>query len=154
METFNTIVSIASGASVIIALIITLVKPIREKITHSKERDARILGSLTEVRADIDEVRGDVNSIKEEIKEDRAIGARTQILRFNDEIYQGQKHTKEHFDQILEACNKYNQYCETHPKFENKQTVAAQQMINEIYMECLKKHSFLDSKRRKAYEDQ
>lgn len=147
METFNTIVSCCSGASVIIALIITLIKPIREKITHVRERDERIQQSFAGVREDINSVKGDIKDIKEEINEDRAIGARTQILRFADEIYQGQKHTKEHFDQILEACKKYNLYCDLHPDFENMLTIAAQERIKEIYQECLKKHTFLDSRR-------
>lgn len=153
METFNTIVSCCSGASVIIALLITLIKPIREKITHARERDDRIQQNFNEVRKDIEDVKDDIQGIKEEINEDRAIGARTQILRFADEIYQGQKHTKEHFDQILEACKKYNLYCDTHPDFENMQTVSAQERIKEIYQECMKKHTFLDCK-EKNDEDQ
>lgn len=57
METFNTIVSICSGASVIIALIITLVKPIREKITHEKERKEDLQKNFDALRKDIDEIK-------------------------------------------------------------------------------------------------
>lgn len=80
METFNTIVSIASGSSVIIALIITLVKPIREKITHAKEREKKQQENFEALRDEIKEVRGAIQEVqnKQQISEKDEL--RTQLL--------------------------------------------------------------------------
>lgn len=147
METFNTIVSIASGVSVIIALLITLIKPIREKVTHSKERDEFYQRNFRTIKNELGDVKKDISQVKDAIDRDKALRARTQILRFADEIYQKQKHTKEHFDEILDVMTYYNQYCDEHPDFKNFRTVNAQKIINRIYEQCQLEHDFLGNEK-------
>lgn len=93
-----------------------------------------------------DTVEENVHLIDEKIDYNEAQRARTQILRFNDEIYDGKLHTKEHFTEILDAIDRYNHYCENHPDFKNMRTVHAQERINDVYKKCEKEHGFLDSK--------
>ena len=158
MVTFNDIVSYCSGLSVIVGLVVLLVRPIREKVTRVKERTAAEKNMIDEVKKEIVAVKDDVAGVKEDVKlvheeidnvradskEDKAERSRTQILRFADEIYQGVRHSKEHFDEINECITFYNQYCEEHPLFKNNRTFQAQKRIDTVYQHCMETHSFLD----------
>lgn len=68
---------------------------------------------------------------------------RYRILRFNDEILHGQKHSKEHFDQILEDVQNYENYCIENPKFQNNKAVFAIRNIKNVYQKCTDEGSFL-----------
>lgn len=72
-----------------------------------------------------------------------AVDCRARILRFNDEILHGQKHTKEHFDQALSDITTYNSYCDAHKDFKNQITVHATENILKTYDTCMEEHSFL-----------
>ena len=89
-----------------------------------------------------------LDAIEEKIERSEAQRARTQILRFADEVYIGQLHSKEHFEEILEQMSIYNDYCAEHPQFRNERTVMAQAEIKEIYKSCIEKHSFLGERRK------
>lgn len=68
---------------------------------------------------------------------------RYRILRFNDEIRHGEKHSKEHFDQIIEDIDKYEDYCRDHPKFPNNKVVFAIRNIKNVYQKCTDEGTFL-----------
>lgn len=68
---------------------------------------------------------------------------RYRILRFDDEIRHDKKHTKEHFDQILEDIDKYEKYCDEHPDFPNNKAVFAISNIKDVYAACYENNSFL-----------
>lgn len=95
----------------------------------------KIIGIIT--------LKEEVVKLSEELKENEAITSRTRILRFGDEMLNNQKHSQEHFIQILKDIDTYEQYCEKHPKFPNNNTVLTAKRIKEQYDECLKNHTFL-----------
>lgn len=68
---------------------------------------------------------------------------RLRILRFNDEVLQQKRHTKEHFDEILDDITEYERYCVEHPDYKNNKAVMAIHNVEHIYQECLAKNSFL-----------
>lgn len=68
---------------------------------------------------------------------------RYRILRFNDEIVQGNRHTKEHFDQILEDIDNYEKFCKNNPEFPNNKAVLAVKNIKDVYDKCVEENSFL-----------
>lgn len=72
-----------------------------------------------------------------------AVNARIRILRFGDEVLHGMEHSKEHFDQTLLDITRYNDYCKTHPAFQNEMTVLTAQQIKRAYMQRWEKHDFL-----------
>ena len=72
-----------------------------------------------------------------------ALNCRVRIIHFGDETLHGQKHTKEHFDQILRDIDKYEHYCSTHPEFENNVTVLTSARIQDIYQKRLADGDFL-----------
>lgn len=72
-----------------------------------------------------------------------ARSSRTQILRFNDELIHGVRHTKEHFDEMQVVIHDYETYCGTHKDFPNGRCVHAVANINRVYDELLESHDFL-----------
>lgn len=140
---FNNIVSIASGLTIIIGLISVLVKPIRERITKSKEQRQYLSDKFEAISNSFSDLNGKVTCLDEKIGRNQAEQWRTQILRFADELYERQAHTKEHFVEILSIITKYNQYCDDHKDFKNERTMAAQKTIKTVYEHNEKNHCFL-----------
>ena len=68
---------------------------------------------------------------------------RYRILRFNDEIIQEVRHTKEHFDQILEDIDNYEKFCKENPDFPNNKAVLAIKNIKDVYDRCIEENDFL-----------
>ncbi|MBO5953366.1 MAG: hypothetical protein J6Q53_04500 [Oscillospiraceae bacterium] len=94
----------------------------------------------------IDEVailKEKVQQLSDRQEENEAKSARVRILRFGDELYQGKKHSKEHFDNILEDITTYNDYCRDHPDFKNERTKITEKQIVSTYQRCLTEHTFL-----------
>lgn len=96
------------------------------------------------------EMMDKLESLNKEMKQLRdatalesALNCRVRIIHFGDETLHGQKHTKEHFDQILRDIDKYEHYCNTHPEFENNVTVLTSARIKEIYRKRLADGDFL-----------
>ena len=96
----------------------------REAEKEEKE-DSKVLSEIKQVRAEIAEVKGDVaevkgdvadlrselKTVKDEAEEGRVVEMRIRILRFADELSHGEpKHSKDHFQQILEDCKCYEAY--------------------------------------------
>ena len=94
-------------------------------------------------REDIDQLRGSFSQFEDEEALKEAQGARRRILRFNDELLRNIDHSKEYFDDILEDIKTYENYCHTHPAFENGKTVMADKNIKRCYELCMEKQSFL-----------
>lgn len=104
-------------------------QPVLQKIDTMGQR-------LTELETSVEHMRA-------EAAQQNAISARVRILRFGDEVRHGQKHTKDHFDQILMDIKKYDDYCRTHPEFPNNVTELTSKRIKEIYQELLETNGFL-----------
>ena len=84
-----------------------------------------------------------VDELEKNEELERVRFARQRILRFNDEILCGQRHSKEHFDEILDDITTYEHYCNAHEEYENDKAVLAIESIREIYKQCMKSHDFL-----------
>ena len=83
-----------------------------------------------------------VDLLRADFEEEKAINARTRILRFADELMHEKRHSKEYFDQILEDVDKYKKYCDDHPKFENSKAVASIARIKSVYARRLEENDF------------
>lgn len=98
---------------------------------------------VADIKSDVSSVKDNIEELREEHREDEAIGSRIRILRFADEVYQKEEHSKEYFNQILDDITRYKDYCKAHPDFQNDKTVIATERIEEVYRHCLKTHGFL-----------
>ena len=96
-----------------------------------------------EVLARMDQIESRVDSLNNTVEERAAKDARTRILRFGDECLHGDKHSKEHFDQILRDITEYEQYCDDHPEFMNNMAVLTIDSIKSSYQDRLRLHDFL-----------
>lgn len=96
-----------------------------------------------EVIDKVDCLEKKVTRMEQKQEESEAVQARVRILRFADEMQDGRKHTKEHYDQTMEDINVYEDYCREHPDFKNNIAVITIQYIKENYKERLEKHDFL-----------
>lgn len=80
------------------------------------------------------------------IKEDeeyKARSTRARILQFNEEIREGKRHTEEHFNDVLESIDSYEDYCQNHPDFKNNRAVMAVENIKETYKKANKDNDFI-----------
>lgn len=111
--------------------------------TFSKNINERVDSLSKEFNDRVDELSQKVDDLETAAEMERVRFARQRILRFNDEILCGQKHSKEHFDEILDDIDIYEEYCAEHEEYENNKAVLAIETIREIYKQCMKTHDFL-----------
>jgi hypothetical protein len=103
-----------------------------------------------DVITELDGVKKDIGEIKEQNAQqnaqrdlDRALDARRRILRFADEIRRGDRHSHEHFDNILEDISNYVKYCDEHPNFQNEKARVSIKIIEDVYEKCARENDFL-----------
>lgn len=101
------------------------------------------LGKKNKTMKAIEELSKQIETLQETVDERDAVLARTHILRFNDELYNGVKHSKEYFVQQLEDIDNYDKFCDKHPKFRNSRTTLASQNIKDTYNRLFDEHKFL-----------
>lgn len=98
---------------------------------------------IKEIGQKLDGLNSELQDMKKEMSQDKATTCRYRILRFADEIRYGTKHSKEHFDQILDDITTYERYCDRHPEYENNKAVLAISNIKTIYQKCVCEGTFL-----------
>lgn len=132
-----------ADVAVYVAALIFLVKvyqPIKayivQKYENEKEKTARFSKTIEDVRVELANITRIIN-------ENEASVCRYRVLRFNDEIIHKVRHTKEHFDQVLDDITSYEQYCEDHPEYENNKAVLAIANIKRTYDKCTQDGDFL-----------
>ena len=149
MEYINTIAQYgAIGVLVILAGMIKIPKIelnlwnwIGRTIGRSINRE--MMGQFSTLEEEVKGIKTEVNTLKKEEELERVRQARQRILRFNDEILFNKRHSKEHFDEVLDDIDVYEDYCATHEDYENNKAVLAISTIREVYKECLRDHDFL-----------
>lgn len=116
------------GSVLLIALTLVQVAPIR---INPWSAIARAIGKA---------LNADLN---EKMEANEAKTARYRILRFDDEVRHKIRHSKEHFDQIIEDVDTYERYCQDHPRFPNGKAVSATDNVKRTYEKCKAENSFL-----------
>lgn len=104
---------------------------------HDKKHD-----KFDEITKAIEGLKEKINSLDAKGDRREAISCRVRILRFEDELQEGRRHSKDSFDQVLSDITTYNTYCDKHPDFKNEQTVATVAHIRNVYNERLEKRDF------------
>lgn len=84
-----------------------------------------------------------VKNLYARMDKEEALNARRRILRFNDELLQDIKHSREMFDSVLDDVTTYEKYCQSNKDFKNQKATLAIENVNRVYKECMKEHSFL-----------
>lgn len=136
------------------AVIVAILAIVGQIIVHKMQRkdtltdsaadnDKKILEKLQSIGEEVEELREAIEDCQEQLKEESVIQARIRILRFADDILLGRKHTKDHFDQVMDDITRYEFYCANHPDFPNNITVASTEIIKQNFKESFEKNDFL-----------
>ena len=111
--------------------------------TVGRSINKEMMDQVNDLQSEIKGMKTEIDTLKKEEELERVRMARQRILRFNDEILFEKRHSKEHFDEILDDIDTYEEYCHTHEDYENNKAVLAIATIREVYKDCLKTHDFL-----------
>jgi predicted glycoside hydrolase/deacetylase ChbG (UPF0249 family) len=104
-----------------------------EQISEKLDAQGKKLNSLEQA----------FNKKNVEDQEKEAKAARRRILRTDDEIRIGVKHSKDFFDDVLRDIDSYEEYCDDHPHFKNKCAESAINNVLACYETCKADNSFL-----------
>ena len=91
-------------------------------------------------RTDAIERKLDLLTAREDERDARL--SRANILRFEDEIENGMKHSRESFRNIFEDMDRYETYCTEHTAFRNSFTVEASAHIKHVYVRLMESGEF------------
>lgn len=128
MTQITTIISVLIGGG-----ILGFIQFLISRHDNKEDKEDSILSAIKDLS-------GRVEQIEKSLDERDAILARTHILRFKDELYNGIKHSAEYFEQTLDDIQTYDQFCSDHPKFANGRTKAAAEYIRQEYDRLFKEH--------------
>ena len=128
MTQITTIISVLIGGG-----ILGFVQFLISRHDNKEDKEDSILSAIKDLS-------GRVERIENSLDERDAVLARTHILRFKDELYNGIHHSAEYFEQTLDDIQTYDQFCKDHPKFANGRTKAAAEYIREEYDRLFKEH--------------
>jgi len=147
--TLAEILGVSGGAGFIIILLgLIKVEPLKISVWGwlarklGKSFNGELFDAIRELRDDFDGHLKEHEQAQKDREEDKALTNRQRILRFADEMYDQRYHSKEYFEDMLEKIAEYDDYCATHPGFQNGRTVAASRIIKTQYEECFRKHNF------------
>lgn len=128
MADFTTIFSVLIGGGIL--------GFVQFLITRKDSKQDKESAILSEIKT----LSGRVERIENSLDERDAVLARTHILRFQDELYNDVKHSKEYFEQTLDDIQTYDRFCADNPKFANGRTKAAAKYIKDEYDRLFKEH--------------
>lgn len=81
-----------------------------------------------------------IEALYEVVSRNQATLCRTHVLRFDDELLNDVKHSKEYFAQQLQDIDTYEAYCKANPDFKNSYAEAAIEHIRSTYKKLLEEH--------------
>ena len=101
-----------------------------------------VIAKVEQLENEITEMRKVGEKRRNEEDERNAKEARRRILRFGDEVRHGQRHSKEHCDEIILDITDYEHYCATH--FKNQKAQSTIKLLVKEYERCLAENDFLE----------
>ena len=141
---YTTILLAAFAAPGFWEVIKSLISSLKAMITgHPKVSIAEIDTKLDSQGKKIDSLEQSFMQKTAADDEREAKAARRRILRADDEIRVGMKHSKDFFEDVLRDIDFYEEYCDNHTHFKNKCAESAIGNVVACYEDCKRKNSFL-----------
>lgn len=136
--------NLAAGIALLGAALATVIEVAPIKV-HPWKWLGRWIGRAIngELMEKVDQLEQDIKQLDHDAGERNAKAARARVLRFGDELIHDVRHSKEHFDDILQDITEYEKYCDEHPEFENDRMQLTALKIKDTYKKCWEEHSFL-----------
>lgn len=141
MDIMTSIVGVLLGGG-ILAFIQFLITRHDSKHDKVEEVNKSIQALSEKVKERFDVLDRKIDTVDTKGDERFAVSSRVRILRFEDELQEKRKHSKDSWDQAMSDIDYYETYCNSHPEFKNNQTVATVEHIKNGYMERLEKHDW------------
>ena len=95
------------------------------------------------MRKTLEDIKTEMEKEHNERERDSIMNCRSRVLRFNDELLRGDRHSKSMFDTILIDCTQYERYCKKHDDFQNGVATESIANIRRCYRQCEKDGDFL-----------
>lgn len=134
MELLKVIISACGGA--VVTGIFAMIAASRAKRKERDEADREIVKKIDELTAKMDRhIEEDTNRW--------ADNARSRALAFGDEVRRHVQHTKEAWDDILREIDQYEDFCATHPNYENNRAAATISHLKKVYKDHIRNNDFL-----------
>ena len=102
----------------------------------------KIIEEIKETRKETKSLREEFDRFKKEQAFNEATASRRRILRFNDEAVFGVKHTREHFDEIINDIDNYEAFCKENQDYQNNKGKLAMKNIKDIYQDRIRDNTF------------
>lgn len=134
MELLKVFISACGGA--IVTGFFTLIAARRARKKERDEMDKEIVRKLDELS----------EKLGKHIEEDTnrwADNARSRALAFGDEVRRHVQHTKEAWDNVLREIDQYEDFCATHPNYENNRAAATISHLKKVYKDHIRNNDFL-----------
>ena len=141
MDIFLTILGVVLGGG-ILAFIQFLITRHDNKHDKVAEVNKSIQALSKDVKERFDVLDRKIDMVNAKGDERFAVSSRVRILRFEDELQEERKHSKDSWDQAMSDIDYYETYCNSHPEFRNNQTVATVEHIKHGYNERLTKRDW------------
>ena len=141
MNLFTTLIGVLLGGGVL-AFVQFLIQRNDSKHDKMEEVNKSIRALSEKAKERFDVLDRKIDTVNAKGDERFAVSSRVRILRFEDELQEKRKHSKDSWDQAMSDIDYYENYCQVHPKFKNNQTVATVEHIKNGYMERLEKHDW------------
>lgn len=103
----------------------------------------KITEDMSSIKADIHQLEASNKNLEYRIAESDAIACRARIVRFGDELYHKQHHTKEHFEQVLNDITQYQNFCRDHEDFTDTIAEITIEQIKKAYSDLFMERKFL-----------
>lgn len=134
MELLKVIIYACGGA--VVTGIFAMIASNRAKRKERDEADKEIVKKIDELSAKMDRhIEEDTNRW--------ADNARSRALAFGDEVRRHVQHTKEAWDDILREIDQYEDFCATHPNYENNRAAATISHLKKVYKDHIRNNDFL-----------
>lgn len=91
----------------------------------------------------LDQLNDRMDRLEADDAEREAKHTRIRILRFGDECSHEVRHSREHFEQVIEDVDTYETYCADHPEFKNNKAALTIKLIKETYQRRLINNDFI-----------
>lgn len=126
-----------------VVLIEKLADFISARVSHREQKEDKKAEKHNEALEEVKKIRMELQELSTKVQDNQARGCRIRILRFEDEMRHDVSHSEDHFEQVMEDINTYEDYCGRHPDFHNGIGKHAMEHIKEVYDECVRQHKFL-----------
>ena len=120
---------VTAFAPIVVAMI-TIIPTI---ISNRKKTQESIKQTTSALEQRMDKLQASYDAHVKDYEAAKASSQRYRILRFYDEVCEGQRHSESHFEDILQDIDEYEKFCKHHDDYQNNRGHVAMDYIKEIY---------------------